>query len=110
MSPRLDFFQVLDFALSRKRSQAIFLTQRFEMENDKNENDNEEEWVYLKYFGIFILFAVSLPLVLLGIYGMDDGWGVLGQPVEGEAMMLTGNILALAALAVVLWTEWPLGE
>jgi hypothetical protein len=34
----------------------------------------------------------------------------LGQPVEGEAMMLTGNILALAALAVVLWTEWPLGE
>ena len=80
------------------------------MEDNKNENSDEEAWVYLEYFGLFILFAVSLPLILLGIYGMDDGWRVMGLLVEGEAMMLAGNILAIGALAVVLWTEWPLGE
>ena len=80
------------------------------MEDNKKENSVEEAWVYLKYFGLFILFAVCLPLILLGIYGMDDGWRVMGLLVEGEAMMLAGNILAIGALAVVLWAEWPLGE
>lgn len=80
------------------------------MEDNKNENSDQEAWVYLRYFGLFILFAVCLPLILLGIYGMDDGWRVMGLLVEGEAMMLAGNILSIGALAVVLWTEWPLGE
>lgn len=84
--------------------------QILEMEDVKEEGNDEKDWVYLKYFGLFILFAVCLPLILLGIYGMDDGWRVMGLLVEGEAMMLAGNILTIGALAVVLWTEWPLGE
>ena len=80
------------------------------MEDAKNENNDKEEWVYLKYVGLFVLFAVCLPLVFLGTYGIDDGWRIMGLLVEGEAMMLTGNVLAIGALLVVLWAEWPLDE
>ena len=84
------------------------LTQRPGMEDINNENNGK--WVYLKYIGIFVLFAVCFPLILLGIYGMDDGWRIMGLLVEGEVMMLTGNVLATGALLVVLWAEWPLDE
>ena len=69
------------------------------MEDIKNENNGK--WVYLKYVGFLVLFAVCLPLILLGIYGMDDGWRIMGLLIEGEVMMLTGNVLATGALWLI---------
>ena len=86
------------------------LIPRLEMEDTKNENHSNGDGVYLKYVGLFVLFTVCFPLILLGIYGMDDGWRIMGLLVEGEGMMLTGNVLATGALLVVLWAEWPLDE
>ena len=80
------------------------------MEDAKNKNNDEGDWVYLKYVGLFVLFAVCLPLVLLGIYGIDDSWRIMGLQVEGMAMMLTGTVLGIGALLVVLWAEWPLDK
>jgi hypothetical protein len=80
------------------------------MEDTKNENHGNGDGVYLKYVGLFVLFTVCFPLILLGSYGMDDGWRTMGLLVEGEGMMLTGNVLAIGALLVVLWAEWPLDD
>jgi hypothetical protein len=76
------------------------------MRDDKNEKG---EWVYTRYFGFFI-FSIALMLIVLGIFSIDKEQRIMGVVVEGMTIMFAGSILNLCAFAMVIWTEWPLGE
>jgi hypothetical protein len=79
------------------------------MRDDKDEKNDNGEWVYTRYFGFFI-FSIALILTVLGIFSIDDERRIMGVAVEGVTIMFAGGMLNLCAFAMVIWTEWPLGE